>query len=1408
MLEANNVTSRKRHCLEEGNKAFSEKSNNLMSPQPKSHKKSTIFPSLSPPCSPSTPKQLRSGVSIDQPSTVSPQLSLTSSCSFDLALVDELEEQALLERNSVVGFDKNSPRLGHNIAPISSPYNLKRFDRALVDYLEESARKENALPPSTFEDMPINDGVLLKETNIKAAPPDGKSSENTEMESSSIRNRGRPPFLRCQVREAFHRQGEEGRETKLVVVAEDELLSQQSWMPPNGQNGGEGRVRSATPLPSSHPARYILDEAEKDCESTSPLTAQSPRLVILRHNWSQACVSPGDIIHVVFLDRGNVPSDYRLSLSVDPIIIDRERNLLVHHPDVFVAPTQVSEAVHCDRMAILRASVGRGMGRSNKSCAIGSMKHQLFERALLEVAGNSKGGGLLSCTPHSEWSKEIQGWCADIIRVNVKDLYATGIKDQEAQEELFGIIPFLCDWIRDFVCLTNVTPSTKTDGGVAVCSRGKGRNALVRIDSVLATEEEIWSTIYGLRGCLDVTARVALLIRGGWNDDEHVLSEALTVPVEFKTGKRSDYVVYDHRAQVVLYSLMTLDRYSGDPHYATPSMPSMYGDGISGLLVYMESTGVYTEVVTPNRHELVALMQARNKHAADVHRSRTIVPFALPRPINQRNQCERCFQAPECMLYQRAERLNEGLTFEALHKETGHLSEAQVNVFSQWDLGVDHEASVCKGRGKFSWHVPSWERELQTGLCMSGMAWVQQNIVEADDDSAYFSLRNRRKHYIHTFARRQDSKNCSRLGKSDGLIPSKTFLTELSLEVGDCIVVGLESDTVNGEIGQHVHLIRGKIVRLTRDEVDLICDGELQVPGYSSGTEDVIGDLDGTYLPPLCGASFRLDKDDTTAGMNKMKANLVRLFVVGPEQHLTGSEMEDRTKIGDQYTQKRQQMRGYEHMTEDGVCRLRSLVVDLAKPRFAIDVQGVSEIFPCTSVGQELAQRFTTELNQDQQVSIRRAVWAEDYTLLLGMPGTGKTATICFLCELMVARGKCILVTSYTHTAVDNLLLRLIERGVDCLRVTAANSIGSVHPGVMGRCLLERVVEGKDATNPCSMPSSLNVTEEYRMTAMSSPVVGVTCLGAAQHPLFQQRTFDLCIVDEAGQITIPAILPALRCAQVFCLVGDFKQLAPLVISKSAKEAGLDISLIQRLSESHPEAQVELRMHYRMNKDITYLCNAITYGGHLTCGNSVVAGRRLRLTAPSEPCEYPHWLKCALEEERSVVFLDTDSYGMEGREEKAGGQSKGVVSRCEAAIVRLFILALEKSGVGGKEIGIISPYRSQVALILASVSGTISGEQKKWLSDVEIKTIDKYQGRDKKVIVLSLVRSNDSGNVGNLLRDWRRVNVALSRAQAKLILVGSFNTLSSADVGSAPQKLSRVISEKGWVVETTSHRTRD
>eukprot|EP00904_Undaria_pinnatifida_P014250 jgi/Undpi1/9956/HiC_scaffold_28.g12410.m1 len=666
-----------------------------------------------------------------------------------------------------------------------------------------------------------------------------------------------------------------------------------------------------------------------------------------------------------------------------------------------------------------------------------------------------------------------------------------------------------------------------------------------------------------------------------------------------------------------------------------------------------------------------------------------------------------------------------------------------------------------------------------------------------------------------------------------------------------------------------------------------------------------------------------------------MRSNLVKLMVgPSPEAEAAGDIKGGGDNAGDE--------------------KRRRLIVDLDPPRFArftglLDVPGtllgwggdryggsnpLGELVAGGggrgvggggAAARELEETFRTALNEDQRAAVRKLVTAKDYALMLGMPGTGKTWTIAFAVRVLLARGASVLITSYTHSAVDNLLLKLIEEGVPCLRVGRP---ASVHPGVQPHCV--------------NYDGSAETTAAYSELVASAKVVGCTCLGV-KHPLFSHRRFDYCVVDEAGQISQPVVLAPLRCADVFVLVGDHYQLPPLVTSSEALEAGMSESLFRRLCEAHPTSLQRLSYQYRMNGDVMALCNDLTYSGRLRCGNAQVENQRLVVhnlaaipppTAPgtpspsaiatggyrpagsssssssdgnnnisrnnsgknaplknpawqgkTPPCKpvvpsatargggAPEpWLTSVLCPDRRVVFLDTDALSLQdgagggaqlaggggqltgrraqlagegprlaaGRAPLAGGGGRGgggraqlagggaqsgaggsaspwqgviagasrpfvglevrsspsehgeqgggtLVNAVECDLVRLLAWGLDVAGFDLGEVGVISPYRSQVQLLQA--------ELKPSYPSLEINTIDKYQGRDKEVIVVSFVRSNAEGTVGHLLRDWRRLNVALSRAKRKLVLVGSLRTLSSCAILSS---LAGILKTRGWV----------
>jgi len=233
-----------------------------------------------------------------------------------------------------------------------------------------------------------------------------------------------------------------------------------------------------------------------------------------------------------------------------------------------------------------------------------------------------------------------------------------------------------------------------------------------------------------------------------------------------------------------------------------------------------------------------------------------------------------------------------------------------------------------------------------------------------------------------------------------------------------------------------------------------------------------------------------------------------------------------------------------------------------------------------------------------------------------------------------------------------------------------------------------------------------------------------------------------------------------------------------------------VSMLKRLAEKHPDSVAQLTYQYRMHEDICQLSNDIVYKGRLKCANDSVAKRRLTLDnfpncLPGE-VDMNHWLYRAIDPSIPVLFLNTDKIkvsspsqamteeSVHSLERTAGRRAGGsIVNDTEAALVRDAVGTLVGSGVDPSSVGVICPFRAQLRLLEeCSVLAPLIN------SGLELSTIDRYQGRDKSVIVLSFVRSNQKGNVGRLLEDFRRLNVAVTRAKCKLIMIGSFSTLYS------------------------------
>merc|ERR1719369_1329407 len=347
--------------------------------------------------------------------------------------------------------------------------------------------------------------------------------------------------------------------------------------------------------------------------------------------------------------------------------------------------------------------------------------------------------------------------------------------------------------------------------------------------------------------------------------------------------------------------------------------------------------------------------------------------------------------------------------------------------------------------------------------------------------------------------------------------------------------------------------------------------------------------------------------------------------------------------------------------------RIRKVLVGREEPGFS------------KGLGREVAiqgREVLRELNKVQQKAVFRSLMCEHYSLIRGMPGSGKTTTIVGLVRLLARLGQSVLLVAYTNSAVDTILCKLQEKGETFLRVGRKDRVRSE--------LISSTSEV--VAKHCTTPTMLS--ECY----ISYNVVGSTCM-SVDHAAITNRQFDWCVLDEASQALLPSVLSPLLKAKEFILVGDTAQLPPTVQSPEAKKEGLDMSLFTMLDNLHTSATINLYLQYRMNSKIAELANHLTYEGKLECGNDSIKDKVIKLSRGAEG-----WLQniFSCEMDKSVVWVDTMRLCMEDKE------VNGICNKAEARLIQTFVREFLERGVLEEDVGVIAPYSAQVKLIKAGL----------------------------------------------------------------------------------------------------------
>ena len=374
-------------------------------------------------------------------------------------------------------------------------------------------------------------------------------------------------------------------------------------------------------------------------------------------------------------------------------------------------------------------------------------------------------------------------------------------------------------------------------------------------------------------------------------------------------------------------------------------------------------------------------------------------------------------------------------------------------------------------------------------------------------------------------------------------------------------------------------------------------------------------------------------------------------------------------------------------------------------------------------------ERTYIDNNDAQDAAVNRAVRADDFALVHGPPGTGKTYTLARTVRALVDRGERVLLSAFTNRAVDNALEALREQGFD--EFVRVGTESGVRPDMQDARL-------ETAGDPDRVTAAL----------ADAPVVAATTASCGGTALRSQE-FDVAVVDEAGQLTEPGTLAAVNRAERFVLVGDHQQLPPVVQAADGDEDSpadaLTTSLFERLIDEHPDAGVLLDRQYRMCQRVQYFSSREFYDGKLRPATPEVAGQSLA-DLGVDTDDLPPALR------DPVCFVDPD------------GEQVGNTNPVEADRVAAVVEAYVEAGVPREDIGVIAPFRAQVAEISKRLPGTT------------VDTVDRFQGSSTEVVVVSFVATG--GLDGPIFEDHRRMNVALTRAKKALALVGDADALGA------------------------------
>ncbi|KER33961.1 hypothetical protein T265_12528, partial [Opisthorchis viverrini] len=1103
--------------------------------------------------------------------------------------------------------------------------------------------------------------------------------------------------------------------------------------------------------------------------------------VDLLGSWCDTELRIGDTIHIV--PSSDSCSGQRTHLSIDdnnPASVisssDHIPTVLIQHPDFLLSGTKLVSSFFCERRTVIEEfwssfedaaveinSIG-DRPAPGRVMLIGSFVHELLQKLVVTLKPTkSSANQLISSILYRPDS--------------ILQMYGCGVELDEMRSSLGPYVTKVLRWIEVNCC--NFSTGT--------CSLPGCTSTYPIVHKVVNVEENFWSTKFGIKGRVDLS----VLGHVSHPAAPHTRGKQLSlIPIELKTGRPSYSI--EHKGQVLLYLLMLLDRYG--PTY-TSALPELISTASTGWLVYLQDDSITPDnrkphpgFVFPQADSFRGLLQTRNRLVTHLWRlicsllnGNVSDPASwmppIPQPTKQLRSCQLCPVQMACSLLDAScapvpngtkcrtvlDEVDLHSVPQLLSSKRAHLNPSHLSFFMRWCTLLLLEYAYSDRLDAVIGRIVSSKTSsvktapdvavISTSHCFDGISHLAEKrclpLRSAVLINSYHLVHNEIDSYfdifissVHSGVRRL--KVCSAFPVSGHwktvLIPERrtSQISEVCMGVGEFVIVSSDDS-------RHVGLTLGTIVPFTHEVVQQL-DNRAPVVSSISRTNCIVLQTDRAL--PTWVDLFRLDRYVSSKAVQLNLSNMVGLM--------------QRTSTG--------------------------------------------------------------HLNTCQKTAVLRVLMANHYVLIKGYPGTGKTETLASLLRVLIRLGQKVLVVAHTHSAVDNLLVRLIKSGEQ--KILRLGPTDRVNPELLA-CTFEHMLHQQIK----SAGSTTDPIAFVRQCLEDSAVVGCTALAAsggsgAQHPALCRTRFDLILVDEASQLLLPTSIGALLCLRSmdestdrrsrFVLVGDPHQLPPLVQSNEARKAGLDRSLFTHLlAMNEPESVspvspksgcvVALNLQYRMNSPILRLANELSYSNAMKAIDASVANGTLadRLTLSFEQVvrvpdtsKIPLWLTRAVSAqlEDATLFLDTSQWHSP---EEYKGMDLKFSNPTEAKLVVFLLNSLIMRGLRPEDVGVISPHRSQVGLLRRLLTETpISNPGDSVLSDVEVNTVDQFQGRDKRAVILSLTvcthgrvqTSTSSDGPGKhsrtaLLEDSARLTVALTRAKHKLLIIGCSGLENGASVPS-------------------------